>query len=493
MSPKRLLPLLLILLVLGGLAFLLKRSPAPPQLADEVGLESLAPQTLRADSISGLDFYLGAKPQESVQLRKRENVWVVTSRFDTPGNSTKIQPLLTQLSALQGELRADSTALLGDFQLGDEQALHLKAYTDNTEKPAVHLLAGKGSGSNGFMRRDGEAKVYSVNLHLQSTAGLSSSATDQALTAKPWLDLRIQNVPKEQVSAVELHAPMRDLRFTTDPAATTPAWKLAAPELKYTVKPDAVEGLVTSLRTAQGDDVADPAKLAEYGLETPPYQATLTVQASGQEARQVALRLGNEMPDKNGSRYARLGETGPVYVVPQWFTQRLFPTLGTLLDLHIVQVAEQDVVGITLQEDDITWSLTRQTSQTTSSETMPAPAATWHLADNPESTVDTAAVTSLLAAATQLTADDLPASLPTQTGLERPHVQLTLTLHDGHTARVLLGQAVENGNGYYASRGDPAEVLVITTTIHKTLTEAVEKLKPSSTTTTTAPPKSPAP
>src|SRR5256885_4901572 len=50
--------------------------------------------------------------------------------------------------------------------------------------------------------------------------------------------------------------------------------------------------LVTTLRTLQGDDVADPANTSEYGLDTPPYRAILTVQPGGQEARQVALLLG---------------------------------------------------------------------------------------------------------------------------------------------------------------------------------------------------------
>ena len=218
MSPKRLLPLVGILIVLGVLAILFKRAPAPTQLAEEVGLERLVPQTLHTDSMSGFDLYHGARPQESVRVRKRDGAWVVTSRFDTPGNSTKIQQLLTQLGTLQGELRADSTALLSDFQLTDEQALHLKAYTDSPDKPALYLLAGKGSGGNGFMRRAGEGRVYSVNLHLQSMAGLSSGTTDQALSAKPWLDLRIQNVAKDQVAAVDLHSPARDLRFMTQPA-----------------------------------------------------------------------------------------------------------------------------------------------------------------------------------------------------------------------------------------------------------------------------------
>jgi hypothetical protein len=93
-------------------------------------------------------------------------------------------------------------------------------------------------------------------------AGLSSGTTDQTLSAKPWLDLRIQNVPKEQVAAVELHSPTRELRFLPQPATAAegtdasqtssappaPAWKLVAPELTYSVKPDVVEGRHLKLR-----------------------------------------------------------------------------------------------------------------------------------------------------------------------------------------------------------------------------------------------------
>jgi hypothetical protein len=140
-----------------------------------------------------------------------------------------------------------------------------------------------------------------------------------------------------------------------------------APELTYSVKPDAVEGLVTTLRTLQGDDVADPVKSAEYGLDAPPYRAILTVQPGGQEARQAAVRIGNEVPEKSGSRYARLGDTGPVYIVPQWTVQRLFPTLGTLLDLRMLQVPQEEVTRLTLYADGQSWSLERQAPATATS------------------------------------------------------------------------------------------------------------------------------
>lgn len=503
MSPKRLLPLIIILLVLGILTVVLKRPPAPPQLAQEVGLERLVPQTLRVDSISGFDLYHGSQPQEIIRLRKRDGAWLVASRFDAPGNSTKIQQLLTQLSALQGELRADSTALLDDFRLTDEQALHLKVYTDTPERPAAYLLAGKGSGANGFMRRAGEGRVYSVNVNLQSTAGLPSSGTPQAPPAKPWLDLRMQNVAKEDVTVVELHAPTRDLRFTTQPAAAsggteaasaspTSVWQLVAPELLYSVKHNAVEGLVTTLRTLQGDDVADPARAAEYGLEAPPYRATLTVQPSGQEAHQATVLIGDEVADQNGSRYARLGDTGPIYIVPQWVWQRLFPTLGTLLELRLLQVPQDEVTSLMFEQDGESWSLehrpaeTPAESSTASSSAISAP--TWQLVGAPEASVDAAAVTSLLETVAQLTADDLPADVPAQTGLERPALTLSLLLRDGRTERLALGHPVgQEHSGYYASRGDTAEVFIVPAITHKTLTDAVAKLKPAGASAATAP------
>src|SRR5262249_39027702 len=157
-------------------------------------------------------------------------------------------------------------------------------------------------------------------LNLYNIIGLSSSTPDQAPAAKPWLDLQMQNVPKEQVTAVELLSPTRGLRFTAEPPAASggadasqtsstspaPIWHLVSPALPYSVKQDAVEGLVTTLRTLQGDDVADPARSAEYGLDTPSYRAILTLQPSGQETRQVAVLIGNNVPEKSGSRYARL-------------------------------------------------------------------------------------------------------------------------------------------------------------------------------------------
>jgi hypothetical protein len=146
----------------------------------------------------------------------------------------------------------------------------------------------------------------------------------------------------------------------------------------------------------------------------------------------------------------------------------------------MLQVPQEEVTRLTLYEDGKSWSLERQAPATATSGETPEPAATWQFVGIPDVAVDETAVTSLLGATAQLNADDLSTSPSSQTGLDRPPWQVVLTRRDGRTERLILGQAVaQDSSGYYASRGEAAEVFIVSGTVQKTLTEAVTKLKPS--------------
>jgi hypothetical protein len=145
----------------------------------------------------------------------------------------------------------------------------------------------------------------------------------------------------------------------------------------------------------------------------------------------------------------------------------------------MLHVPQEEVIRLTLQADGESWSLERQAAE---------PAVAWQFVGLPDVPVDETAVTSLLGALTQLSADDLPASPPARTGLDQPPWQVLLTRRDGRTERLVLGQAVgQDSGGYYASRGDAAEIFIVSGTIQKTLTEAVTKLKPSAAATAKGP------
>jgi hypothetical protein len=502
MRAKRLLPLAAVLIVLIIAVVVLKRQPSAPRLSEEVGFERLVPQSLSAAAMSGIDLYQGDKTAAAVRLRRQGDTWVATSYYNAPVNMDKISKFLDTVSTLEGELRANQAELLGDFRLEDAQALHLLLYTTNTDTPALHLLAGKGSGRNGFMRVAETPRVYSVNFNLRSEASLHGNDTEQVPEAKPWLDLQIQDIPQEQVTALMLHMPARHFHFTLEkPAAITaaqeqttsqetpaqetatgakPQWKLVEPEVDYAVNQGSVDGLVSTLRTLRGEDIVSPDKVAEYGLDTPSYRAILTVQPEGKEAHQVSLLVGNEVPEQAGKRYVRLDQSSPIYLLPQWAFNQLFPPLGTLLTLDILRVAPEDVTRVTWQQEGQVKTVERQalTSQAEAGKTDPT-AATWRFVDGTETTVDTEAVMSLLEMSKELTADDWMAHPTEATGLEQPVLSLALTLHNGQTKRVAFGNPVGTEGDRYASLPGTSGTFVIAAATYKSFTEALGKLLPA--------------
>ncbi len=497
MRATRLLPLIAFLALLIVAVVVFKRQPAPTRLVEEVGFQRLVPQALRADAIKGLELYQGNKRDEAIRLRRHNGTWVATSYYDAPVKTSKIQTLLDAISTLEGERRSDKADLLGDFRLEDGQALHLLVYTTTTEDAAVHLLAGKRSGRNSFMRLADDALVYSVNVNLHREAGLYGTDTDQLPLAKPWLDLQLQNIPKEQVTVVELHTPTRYLHFTrqqqaaaADSATTSSAtpdaastatapWILVAPKVDYEVKQGDVDSLVSTLATLQGEDIVDPDKMAEYGLDSPAYRAILTAQPDTQEVRLVSVLLGHEVPEQAGKRYARLGTKGPVYVVPRWVLDQIFPKLGRVLRLTVVPKPLQDVTRLSWQRDGASQRLERRplVPQAAEGESQPSPS--WHVVGDTKATVDEQAVTGFLDTIQNLAADDWFETPSEPSGLEPPGLSFTLLHGDGQSFHLLLGTAQGKDKTHYLSLPETAGVFVVSDTTYKSVTDALVKLQPS--------------
>ena len=355
MSGKRLLPLAAILVVLVVVALTVKRQPTPTRLVDEVGWERLVPDSLQTDSITGVDLYQGFLPDQVLSLRRQGDRWRVPSYFDAPVRPSRIASLLEQLGSLEGELRADRAELLGEFELEEEQALHLRVYANDETEPALHLLAGKSGRRSGFVRLLDDSRVYNVDLNLHSMAGLWGESLGNVPEAETWLQLRMNEIPSEEVVALELDSPRGHFRFSrVEPEAGETAgseaeakrqWRAEVPDVDYKVNHQLLDRLAVALGTLRADDIVDGSNIAAYGLEDTVYRATLTVQSGDGAARQVAMRFGNEIPgpEMDGARYGILEEGDTVYAVPGWSFRQFFPKGKSLLNLP----------GLYLQEDEM--------------------------------------------------------------------------------------------------------------------------------------------
>ena len=370
MSGKRLLPLAAILVVLVVVALMVKRDPAPTRLVDEVGWERLVPDSLQVEAISGVDLYQGSQPDQVLSLRRQGNGWQVTNYFNAPVRPSRIESLLEQIDGLEGELRADRAELLGEFDLEPEQALHLHVYTDDETAPALHLLAGRGGRRSGFVRLQDDPRVYNVDLNLHSMAGLWGETLGNAPAAETWLQLRMNNIPSEEVAGLELESPRGHFRFSRsqpedteaveEEAGAKPLWRVEVPDVDYEVSQQRLDRLAVALGTLRGDDVVDGSRVAEYGLADSVYRAALTVQSGGEAARQVAMRFGHEIPGmEEGTRYTSLEGSDTVYAVPGWSFRQLFPKGKSMLRLPGLRLQKDDMQQIALFSDGHTVRLSR--------------------------------------------------------------------------------------------------------------------------------------
>ena len=370
MSGKRLLPLAAILVVLVVVALMVRRDPAPTRLVDEVGWERLVPDSLQVEAISGVDLYQGSQPEQVLSLRRQGDGWQVPSYFNAPVRPSRIESLLEQIDGLEGELRADRAELLDEFDLEADQALHLRVYTDDETEPALHLLAGRGGRRSGFVRLQDDPRVYNVDLNLHSMAGLWGETLGNAPAAETWLQLRMNNIPSEEVAGLELESPRGHFRFSrTQPedteavegeAEAKPLWRVEVPDVDYEVSQQRLDRLAVALGTLRGDDVVDGSKVAEYGLADSVYRAVLTVQSGDEAARQVAMRFGREIPGmEEGTRYTSLEGSDTVYAVPGWSFRQLFPKGKSMLRLPGLRLQKDDMQQIALFSDGQTVRLSR--------------------------------------------------------------------------------------------------------------------------------------
>ncbi len=531
MRSKQLLPLAILLVVLVVAVVFLKRQPAPTKLADEVGFERILPASLTADAIQGIDLYQGNKKEDAVQLRRQGETWVAASYHNAPVKGDKVSKLLDGVSGLEGDVRADKAEVLDAFKLQDAQALHVLLYTDKPDQAEAHLLAGKSSGRAGFVRSADQNRVYSVNVNLRTEAGLYGDETDKVPEAKPWLDLQLHDVPKDHVTGVALQLPERRLQLALKkpaepekpaeetsedgeakadkPEATAaapeakPEWELVEPKVNYPLKQGAVEGLVSTLRTLRGDDVVASDKAAEHGLDSPAYRAVLTVEEDGKDARQVAVVVGKTVSEEDEKRYVRLEEgDGPIYLLPKWSFNQVFPTLGAILTLDVLSLETDDIVRVSWEQDGASLALERQpeaasSPAASSSEEQPAEPeanqAVWQWVQAPEASVDAEKIKALLGSVERLTADDWFADAPAEAGLDQPVLSLSLTLRNGATHKVMFGQTRGKDEDRYVGLQGKEGTFVVAKTSYTSIADALKPMRPEAPAPAAAPPPEAAP
>jgi hypothetical protein len=381
---KKIFALVAILLVLIIVNFAIRSRRVPQDIVEQANLMRLTPSELVADDVKRLEFYPGGKPDEKVVLtRGDEDAWVVTSRFGAPVREEKINEYLRDLTRLRGEFRAaaEDDVALEPYGLGDGEAFHVVAYA--AEEPLFHLLVGEAPQPRTvFMRQEGSRDVYVEAINLRSSAGVFGEDTSGAVDTKAWIDTTVIDLEPDAITRIALEMPdkhvvlekrekqMAEIVPPEGEEAEAPEqekvyeWLVAEGGPGAPVNQPGLDSLLRKLDAFQATDVADPAKLAELGLDHPVYRMTVGLEGVEAPVELVGART------EDGKGYIQLageGASSLVYEVNTYSFEQVFPQGATLFELPSLSLGAQDLQKIdiqradnpiTLQRDGDNWQVT---------------------------------------------------------------------------------------------------------------------------------------
>lgn len=370
MSWKKLIPLVVIIVVLAGLAAW-KRTfqQRPESLAVQARLEPLAPQGVSKDEIVKIELYSGSKPDEKVVLQKQGSDWTLTSQYDAPANADTVSRFLEGMLGLKGEFRAtaDNDEKLALYNLKEDQSFVVRLFRSGSEDPVVDLLVGKAPDFKSvFMRRAGENKIFVEAFNPRREAGVTDAGDDSVPRPTRWLKTELLKLDQDRIAKVAITMPDKSVVFERHekPSAESQSqataeegenkseeqkpespkqpeyeWKLASGGFAQSFSEMELKTLLGRFTNLYISDVVDPSKKAEYGLEPPQYKVVVTLD-SGEE---TILLGGRDKP--GGETYVTLASdaSGRVYKMSKYNFEQIFFKGSPLFSLP----------GLTLNKDDL--------------------------------------------------------------------------------------------------------------------------------------------
>lgn len=492
---KNLVPLVVILAILAALVVLKQVQNKPVAIEEQLKqkVTALIPESVSAGAVTRIELYTGGKPDEKLVLQRDAgdpDTWRVASHFDAPAKEDKIEEFLEKFTGLQGEFRAaDVTGDdLSEFELADEEAFHVLAYTDDTENAAVHVLAGKApKPGQVFVRTEDDDTVFLADVNFRREAQIWSEEDDAVPEPGAWEDKDILKVDKEEIMKVAVTMPDKELVFEKrekpaekeegedaekpegeEGAEDTPAAEETTPEYEWVLASGGVKGqefqetglnsLLGAFNPLSATEIVDPAKLEEWNLATPGFKCVLTLK---DKEEQIVLEAGR--PESSADGYVRLAgaEEPVIYKVSSYNFGKVFPKGSDLFDLQSLSLDKEKVTRIEMELPEAKVVLAKEAGNWTVAE----PAA--------DLDVNTTTISTLAGALAAWKASDYTDSA----SLGTPARKVTFTMEDGQAHVLEIGGPSKSIDGNYArldggaivamTKGDVGKVLVEPKNLYK--------------------------
>ncbi len=281
---------------------------------------------------------------EAVVLSNNPTGWTVDTAWHAQANLARIETLVRNVSGLLGEYRSDSAEVLGDYGLGADGAVQIRAYNPAGELAFALDVGHKPERYPGnFVRLPDNNKVYVSQKNLLAEVGIYDGP--ELPKSRYFLELQALQEDRLEVDRMAITNGDERLEFVKDFAEEAPAegaedsapvldrntweWSLTGASDASLAKTK-VDAVLNSLVAVRATDLVDPkADLAGYGLAEPTRRAALQLQ----DGREIVMTFGNDreaVEDAPAGTYMQLGGDDTVWVVTEYAMKNIFKALDEL-------------------------------------------------------------------------------------------------------------------------------------------------------------------
>jgi hypothetical protein len=341
MTPRRLIPYVVIFLVLVGTYAGLRWRQEQQAVRDEQAKKVFH---LKETDLTDLSLVRG---KDEVRLVKKDKIWRLTAPLNTKADQTIVDSMLTTLTRLRKERDLGEEKDLKPFGL-DKPGLVVKFTA--LGKPHQLAIGAKAPGDqNYYALRDQDPHLLTIST------GSKDSLDRQLLALR---DKALLSFIASEVKGFRVKRPKTTVALEKTGPQT---WRwVGRPDFR--VRGDRVEKLLRDLNIARAKNFLEPPpkKLTALGL-VPDHQTEITVVTP---AGDQTLWLGTR---KDDGVYARLGAGGPVVLVDAALAKEVDKTLASLEDRRLwsgaIRAVHQVVWGPpgktwTARKDQDTWKIT---------------------------------------------------------------------------------------------------------------------------------------
>lgn len=310
MSAKKLLVLIVIAALLGGLAYLSSKSRQGGTVDDVLGKPLLA-KFKEADVLNSIEKISFQSVESTVTVARVDGVWVAPTKYNYPVDFGKVRDFVRKIA----ELKIGQTVLSSDAQLASLELLPptgadadaektgtLVEFRNSSDGLVAAMIVGKqrtksaapGSQYGGypdgrFVAVDGKAFIVSDALH------------ELPENAKSWLDEDLANINSSDIVEITVSGPEGDPLHFKRPDGGGDLELAGLSSDKEEMNTSKVNSLAGVLGWMRFNDVADPALTDEQtGLDK-----AITYTAVTKKGPVYTLKLGGS-PEGTSDRYIQL-------------------------------------------------------------------------------------------------------------------------------------------------------------------------------------------